>query len=780
MAISRRNRYEIDKNSSQNVFALRKSGQINEAYNLAVNLYKQNPEDEWIQKAYAWVLIDIIKEEINVNSEKKADFFNQLLSININNDEIILKQIDFLKPKLNPNYQEVLHAENLSKKGEHTQAINLYRQLQQQRKLLAIHHESFGWAIFRYINSEKDNLSIDGIKRLLFEYIKLKNPRPSLVHSVILKFSLQYASQHSELDLFRFFQIWNPAFLRDEDKEKESNNGKVYPSLVERLLKQLVNNNAQVDIPYLQQAIGDKHLVVDTIRESYFWKIFNLQKERNFNDLWSMFDYYVLHFSTYGSSHWHSEILKIADRFMTENNSWRFYSFFQRWGRNNFSSNDWREEVNGDYRNKPLVKKVLKKIFDLSKLPDNKDKKFQWILPLYQAALKCFDNDIWLLREYAGLLKHSGNLSEAVKIYKNILLDLNDQAFAWHELAQLLSNTKTDVAISMLSKAITTQKNEDFLGDIHLLLAKLLFETNKLEEAKTELNIYKHHREEKDWKISDEFDLLDSQLGEIETSDNNSDFYKSNIVLAEEYLYSEIPWQDFLLYNIWTNEKQKKMFAFSDVNEIEFIVQQNKFDALKHQNINSVVQFKVHFDASNSKYIALQAQASNCSYDTLSNNAISDIAIVDHVNCKKNLFHYVIDPHNDGIVKFSQTDLRPKVGDFLEMKYFTTFNPKKLEENIHILDIASTEKQNPSLIKVVSGVLNLKYKYDGMTVDIENLHNYEEIDVTKPDFAFIDNYYVPKYLLRKYHIVEDCDVTAKVLNNGEKWSVFELVNKESH
>ena len=48
------------------------------------------------------------------------------------------------------------------------------------------------------------------------------------------------------------------------------------------------------------------------------------------------------------------------------------------------------------------------------------------------------------------------------------------------------------------------------------------------------------------------------------------------------------------------------------------------------------------------------------------------------------------------------------------------------------------------------------------------------IDTTKPDCAFIDDYYVPKYVLRKHNITIDCKVTVKVLFNGEKWSVFEL------
>ena len=107
---------EIDENSSQKVFQLRKEKQLGDAHTLAVKLYNEDPRDEWVQKAYAWVLVDIIKLEINNNDINKAQsFFNQLQSIDFQNrDEILTNQIDFLKPKLNINYQKIQQAENLT------------------------------------------------------------------------------------------------------------------------------------------------------------------------------------------------------------------------------------------------------------------------------------------------------------------------------------------------------------------------------------------------------------------------------------------------------------------------------------------------------------------------------------------------------------------------------------------------------------------------------------------------------------------------------------------
>ena len=55
-------RSEVDPNSSRQVFQLRKTGQLKAAYELGLKLYNEQPEDEWIQRAYAWVLTDIIKK----------------------------------------------------------------------------------------------------------------------------------------------------------------------------------------------------------------------------------------------------------------------------------------------------------------------------------------------------------------------------------------------------------------------------------------------------------------------------------------------------------------------------------------------------------------------------------------------------------------------------------------------------------------------------------------------------------------------------------------------
>ena len=135
------------------------------------------------------------------------------------------------------------------------------------------------------------------------------------------------------------------------------------------------------------------------------------------------------------------------------------------------------------------------------------------------------------------------------------------------------------------------------------------------------------------------------------------------------------------------------------------------------------------------------------------------------MNEQKQLFHFIISPKLQGIVKFTETNLRPKEGDFIKLTFATKIDKDK-KSRVKILSIELTEGVNPNLRKDITGLLEVKYKGD-----------YEEEDL--PDFAFIGDYYVPKYLLEKHSITEDCKVNARVIYGEDKmlrprWKVIKI------
>jgi hypothetical protein len=492
--------------------------------------------------------------------------------------------------------------------------------------------------------------------------------------------------------------------------------------------------------------------------------------------MWSILNYYVNTYSNYGPSHWHSEILKLAERYMVEDNQWRFYEFIKNWNIQNFTNDDWKEEINGEYTNKPLALKSLKKLFEILKSSNKYQEDIIWILNLYQYALKKLDNDIWLLREYTILLNKANKTDEAIEIYKNIILELSDQAYAWHEFANIFKHRNKLLSISMLCKAITIQPNEDFLGEIRLDLAELLLDNEQLKEGLIELTKYKKHREEKGWKTPERFKILFSKVSDIECSSlDNKTFYESSKLKAEEYILSNIPSTYVVLYETFKNKEGKERLIFTDFKDIEFVTNRKKSHSLVNAKKNDVFEAKLHYDNANQRYLVLKIEKSLHTIDKIIDNAQEEIAIVDHINTQKKLFHYVINSRQDGVIHFDQTTLRPEIGDFIKIKYYSSNDKKSNKTKINILKVELTSEIKSSLLKSTTGELKLKYKDGSLTYDYDEIiDNQIYIDIRKPDFAFINDYYVPKYLLEKNNITSNTEVKVNILFNGEKWNVYKI------
>lgn len=107
-------------------------------------------------------------------------------------------------------------------------------------------------------------------------------------------------------------------------------------------------------------------------------------------------------------------------------------------------------------------------------------------------------------------------------------------------------------------------------------------------------------------------------------------------------------------------------------------------------------------------------------------------------------------------------DIYRKEGDFIELKYFKIYNKNKREYRTHILNINKTEEINSALLKEVSGSISVNYKNG------------------KIAFGFVDDYYIPGFLLEKYNIEDDDYVFVKMIFNPKEilskkqWRVFDI------
>jgi len=226
--------------SSQEVFALRKSGSLDEAYTMALKIIEADPNDEWNIKALAWCLYDLTKRSVSKNDYATAEnFVEQLEALEINEtDEILLKSVEHAKVLATPEKRIIFQAKEKSKQGNHQGALALFRQAIQQFPDDIDLNTQFAWELQKegkiIIYSEKVN--IFNARQLLAEYIKLNNERPSLLHSLFLKFGNKITDRE-EFNFIAFLKLWDLNNLREEDFERFNKDGKTYPSIAEKIFQ---------------------------------------------------------------------------------------------------------------------------------------------------------------------------------------------------------------------------------------------------------------------------------------------------------------------------------------------------------------------------------------------------------------------------------------------------------------------------------------------------------------------------------------------------------------
>lgn len=938
--------------SVSEVTKLRKEGKLQEAYDLAREELEECP-CKWTRTSMFWVLRDMIQKVYlpanNIDAaqksldEMKEFYYDGWMDYN----EAAKRTYNNLRRFVRPNGYEMKLASELSKTdpdGAYQKVTEMYGK---DAKLLDDKlHEEFGWILYRYMKANFDRLTSVQIRCLLRDYMLLHNERPSMLHSTILGFALKFHKDHPDFSFYRFFLLWGPENLRDEDFEdnyyadkeaeregealasilrskqvdkvlealnenigessgiecpaessgvaespvessgieshaespvdsendgtsdvlysgdesqmmsstdcEEENDFYPYvemhyvPSLISRIYKAICYSGEAVDVYGLVSRFADKYkrFVVVAMRQLYFWKLMDLHKEDKLEALFQAFTDYAEQYSGLGPSHWHSEILKLAYRLMKEDHAADFVPFMMKWdGTGNFLEKDWHKELGRDGRSyTALAIRCAKKCFDTIKNTDKdmvSDTTLAWLKGLYKRVTEKVVDDDWSLRNYATICIWRGETDEAIDLYKSLIVRMNRKYYLWSELASLLHDSN-DIAIGLLLKAKALEKNEDFLGGIHLSLASLLLRGGYVAAATKEMAAYEAHRKEMGWSISDDFYALQARASSYEDKGGLVDA-EAYIDRAEDFVYDKFDWMDFVVTDKWVKDKVEHC-ALTDGKGVCFSMPTNEYHVLRGANVGDIIQQRCKMtkesrmascggksmDFYNVKTFAVRradAEAWSilparygvvdyvneekkvlhiidseseqvfhkykgkplpvdsfvrfreysdkrkeeericvvgvepCPSDEALQHMRQRIVVVDDVNEAKRLFHVVLGKGKvSDVVRFDQTDIRPKIGDFLHVTYCIKKN-KEGKKRIKFLDIQRSTEVCKGLTDTVWGELRVTCRGEG----------------SEPDFAFVDDHYVHRNVLKKCGIRRDCDVTAKlVLGGDDKWKVYDL------
>lgn len=227
--------------TNKEVFAKRREGAIDEAYNMALELMAAPQIDDWDRKAFAWCLIDLIKRDAKDGQlENLPHYRSQLESIAIDPaDDVLSKGVRHALSQCNPFGRQISEAKALSKNGQHAEAATIYRKVWVNGAADQETQTNFGWELYKHAKElmAGENLNLGAVKRNLSDYLKLDLDKPSVLHSCVLQLAAKLAGQ-DKLSMLAFSRQWNFKYLRPDDFERyRAEDGKEYPSLAEKAIQ---------------------------------------------------------------------------------------------------------------------------------------------------------------------------------------------------------------------------------------------------------------------------------------------------------------------------------------------------------------------------------------------------------------------------------------------------------------------------------------------------------------------------------------------------------------
>ena len=116
------------------IFRLRKEGQIDEALQLATQLFGQFPDDPWVIRAYGWVLYDKLKAALNNGDQERIEEFSTHLGgINIPEEDTLLReQVQRLLKLRLPGARRFREASQLDREGNYEEALRIFRSIAEE------------------------------------------------------------------------------------------------------------------------------------------------------------------------------------------------------------------------------------------------------------------------------------------------------------------------------------------------------------------------------------------------------------------------------------------------------------------------------------------------------------------------------------------------------------------------------------------------------------------------------------------------------------------------
>ena len=807
----------------KDITAMRKSGRLEEAYEMAQALREADP-GEWADMALFWVLRDMVGQLLNTPTDegrvRAQDLLTQMESLQrtMKDDKNLGKPaIMKLRRMLSPHASDMAACSELAKTDPITafdRAITIAGR--QGEHLEPSLHEELGWIYYRYLRAKGDQLAPREGPTVLWKYLCLKNKRPSLLHSMMLAQAVTLHRLRQDFSFSGFLQHWDPRMLRREDLQPtRDGNGGTFPSLLSRVCDQLAQEGTPLIEELAEGAGCPPRDIADMQRKRWFWTLYNIKKEEGWSGKFAQAAMtYVMRYGQYEATHWHLEILSLVARDFDASRARFLLDFLRATAEVSMGVIAWYTATGSGGRSYPphavtFAKTCYEALKSLP--PSQRDPDLIATLSrLYDEMESHRVGDEWTARHRAFLSLWSGSVEDAAERFRQLLLVLGTNYYVWREAADSVSDPT--IKIGLLLHALELQCDDKFVGPIKLDLAELLIGEGYAADARKYLREYVAYRQKEGMQV----DARCLHLQQLVKSgeDDRPDRYdkKQAVTAAMEYVYSDYQWEDFVVVSqyeskgkervklvsgdrsfsirpvqlgmgkksvplgtvvrcrciaeessdqasdegvrlrplmmkvtdqplwsilpeevgcIYRFNKEKRIASIASPDGDDFVL----FNADREYKPGDCLTFRYFYECVKGEKRARVKSPALCdSPESILERFSEGIAVVDNVNPKKSLFHILLrtgcEIVRDRVIHYSETELRPEIGDSLKIRYAIIQRGKRAGSLIPV-GMEKTDEVDELLIKQYSGTLSLKYMRS----------------TDAPDFAFVDDIYVPRYLL---------------------------------
>ncbi len=286
----------------------------------------------------------------------------------------------------------------------------------------------------------------------------------------------------------------------------------------------------------------------------------------------------------------HSSFLYLAINIKKEYADFQFFKFLKMWGTDNFREDDWVPFQKENTTIMSLAQKAIYQAMGELKAGGSPEDLVVMNLLLSQ-AIRRYPKTSEHHRQYGQILARQGLQKEAVKAYKQALQCENKYYF-WSELAALTEDKM--LKKGALCMALTVQRNDDYVGAIHLRLAELLIEEGNYPQALTDLNkVYATYSQHK-WPIPYDYYRLFALIPkETIPAKRDHAWLERNASPARDFLLEDLPTLVLLVEKFFTSKKGMEMVALKDSKGGSITMPKKKMKTREQMNPGSFIKARI-------------------------------------------------------------------------------------------------------------------------------------------------------------------------------------------